>query len=57
MDAAWGMGRQDWRQAGERGHFRCGGYYGIGFGEFGFLKVLVYEEHNRDVLTDLFHVW
>ena len=57
VDAAWRMGRQDWCQAGERGHFWCGGYHGVGFGEFDFLKVTVYKVHNQDVLTDLFHVY
>ena len=56
MDVARRMGRQDWCQAGERRHLRCGGYYGIGFGEFDNLKVSVYKVHDQDVLTDLFHV-
>ena len=51
VDAAWRMGWQDWRQAGERGHFRCRGYYGVGFGEFNFLKVAVYKVLDWDVLT------
>ena len=50
MDAAWRMGGQDWCQVGERRHFWCGGYYGVGFGEFDSLEVLVYKVHIRDVL-------
>ena len=39
MDAAWRMGWQDWCQVGERRNFRRGGYDGVGFGEFDYLKV------------------
>ena len=56
VDVAWRMGRQDWCQAGERRHLRCGGYYGVGFGEFDYLKVSVYKVHNQDALTDPLHV-
>ena len=50
MDAAWRMGWQDWCQAGERRHFRRGGYYGVGSGELDHLKVPVHEVHTQDVL-------
>ena len=57
MDVAWRMGWQDWCQAGKCRHFRCGGYDGVGFGEFDSLKAsVVYKVHKQDLFTDLFPV-
>ena len=57
MDAAWRMGWQDWCQARERRHFRRWGYYGVGFGEFHYLKVSVLRRTTKTCFTDLFHVF